>query len=634
MTATPRSGRIFLFSLLWCIGCSGNKDEAVSQEHKNVESLKTAPATIDPAILTGRHFGEAPMLAAKVAAGELPPIAERLPDNPLVITPVNRIGKYGGEIHRALLGETVSRAIIQRTLNENLVDYERPVAKSIQLNLAESYEMQDNGKVAVFKIRKGVKWSDGMPFTVDDIMFWYTDVAFNPKARDTPLPPSDWVQEGEPILVEKIDNYTVKFSARKPMGRLLNILCKDQGMYPKHFWKPYHPTYNPEATYEDFQKRTTDNMMAFDPGIPRLGPWYVTERVHAQKITYGRNPYYWKIDTAGNQLPYADSLSFIITYDPEVVVLKFVNGELDLFGRYSTTKMVPTLRAEAARGRFVLHTDGPTGGPAFYLNWVAPDAPLRQAFRDKRVRMALSHALNREEISEIVYQGLLEPSGFALIPGSPYFSAEAYAKYSEYNPDKARTLLEEAGYHDSDGDGFRELKDGSRFQMTIDVSVDSAFDDLCELVLDYWKRIGIKVFLNVSTEETIFNRRINGTFDIYVNFLHGAVDPLARPDWWVSIEPDEPFWYRSAVKEGPEWLTEATELMKEAKTTVDPEKLHSKMARVRDLFAENVPVISVGSIYKVWGSNIRLGNVPESASMDDLYYGWSRPIFHEQIYIK
>lgn len=602
---------------------------------ENRQQLR-APLEIDPAILTSRSFGEAPMLAELVARGELPPVSERLPENPLVIVPIEEIGIYGGTIRRALIDDTVQETEITKTLNENLMGYERPVAKSIQLNLAESYQFLDEGKTAVFRIRKGIRWSDGMPFTVDDILFWYYDMVFDKNAMTEPFPPSEWLADGKPINLEKIDDHTLKITSPKPLGRVLNSLCHDDLAQPKHVWAKYHPRYNAQATYDDFKKRTsvTVGKLVMEPGIPRLSAWVPVEWIRGQKVVYKRNPYYWKIDSAGNQLPYADRLLFSIIPESQMILLKFTNGEIDLFGENFEAEMVPAAKAEEKRGLFQLRQAGPVRGPTLYLNWDAPSPALQKAFREKNVRIALSHAIKREEIGRIAYNSLLVPSGYSFGPGSPYYSAEAAQKYSSYDPQKSRELLEASGYIDSDNDGIREFKDGSPFEVIIDVINTSGLLDVCELIADYWNAIGIRVHLNPGKEEIIFPRRLNGEFDIFATFQRGAADPLDAPHHWVIWSSNQPFWHRNASIESPKWLKDATEQMKRAFFSVDPKALREAMVQVRDLQSGNIPAIVIGSVYKYWGANTRLGNVPVVCSVENNFRGWPRPIFHEQIFIK
>jgi peptide/nickel transport system substrate-binding protein len=598
------------------------------------KQVQTAPTQIDSTILITRAFGEAPILARRVALGELPPVSERLPENPLVVVPFEEIGTYGGDLRRALTGDIVQTAGVSKTLNENLMGFERPYPNSIQLNMAEKYWFEDEGRTAIFKIRKGIKWSDGARFTVDDILFWYYDMTLNDDARDAPMPPSVWLVGDRPIQMEKVDDHTLRIFSDKPMGRVLNALCADNVAYPKHILARHHPRYNPEATYEAFRDSTTAAQMIMSPGMPRLSAWCPVEWIRGQRIVYERNPYYWKVDTAGNQLPYADRLVFTLIRDSQVILLKFINGEIDLYGRYSRISMYTTLRVEEQKGKFNLHLAESGSGPAFYLNWDCPNPVLREAFRNKQVRMALSHAVNREEISEIVYFGLLEPAGYSFSRSNPYYSEAAHKMYSAYDPDKARQLLDAAGYKDADGDGYRELLDGSRFELNIDVVAPGGGVDACELIRSHWEAVGVKVNLNGSLRDIIWPRRVNGDFDIHYWGLEGPQDPLGRLNDWAIMGPTVPFWHRNASEEAPDWLKEATRYIQQTLTTVDTTLTRTYMEGARDLHTNNLAVIAVGSAPAIWGSSTRLGNVPRKILIADVYRGFGREIGHEQIFIR
>jgi len=597
----------------------------------------SAPPSLDPAILSGRQFGEAPTLADRVKNGKLPHVSERLPENPLVVVPMDEIGQYGGDLRRALTGDVIQTAGVSKTLSEGLMGFERPLPKSIQFNIAESYVFSDKGKEAIFKIRKGIRWSDGHPFTVDDILFWYYDTQFDDNARphNSPIPPTVFTVDGKPIKMEKIDDFTLRTSSTKPLGRILNAFCASTVARPKHVMGKWHPKYNPDATYEDFRERTTDAEMAYRPGIPKLNAWVPVEWIRGQRIVYERNAYYWKVDSGGNQLPYADRLIFNVIADPQVILLKFINGEIDLFGRYSRIDMYPTMKTEEANGKFQVIIVGPGRGPSFYLNWDAPKENVRNAFRDKNVRIALSHAINREEINNIIYHGLLAPSGYSFGPQNPYFSEKTFKRYSRFDPDYAKQLLDDGGYTDTDADGWRNFADGSRFEITVDVRGPSVDVDICELVQAQWQAVGIKTNLNISLRDIIWPRRMNGEFEIHHWGLEGPDDPLGRPQDWAMMAATTPFWHReSSQHQETKWLIEATHHIKTAMTTVDTADVRKHMEAVRDLHTENVPVIVVGSPYLVWGASTRLGNVPKDGTGADVFQGWGRPVFHEQLYIK
>jgi peptide/nickel transport system substrate-binding protein len=458
-------------------------------------------------------------------------------------------------------------------------------------------------------------------------------MVLDPGVSDVPHPPASWVIEGTPIELEQIDDFSLRFSAPDPMGRIEYALCDDVIAYPKHVLRNFHPRYNPKATYQEFRTRYSHTQRILSPGIPRLSAWIPVEWIKGQRIVCERNPYYWKVDTKGNQLPYADRLEFLLTSDPQIILLKFLNGELDLFGRYSSVEMTPSLRQAEKNGEFVLRFTEPDRGPAFYLNWDAPNPLLRGALRNRDVRIALSIAINREEINHTLYYGLLQTGGYSFSPSNRFFSKTAFQTYAEYNPERAASLLDLSGYIDTNDDGVREFPDGSPFQITIDVRTEQT--QLCELILDYWTRLGIKVHLFPALRDILLERRQNGRFEVLAwPLLEGPTDPLFRPHDWAIMHSRAPFWHRNASTEGPAWLAEATDHMKQAMVTFDPDELRRHMTRIRDLHSENIPVIAIGCLRFPWGANTRVGNVPRRNTTGDSYRGWSRPLFHEQLFIR
>lgn len=625
--------RALLVSLAGCLGADPGTDGGDVAGDRAVEQQKTtAPLSIDPDILAERRFREAPSLAERVRRGDLPAITDRLPDNPLVVVPMEEIGRYGGEIRRALTGDIVQTPGVSKTLGENLMGYERPIPRSVLFNLADSLRYEEDGHAAVFRLRKGIRWSDGVPLTVDDILFWYEDMMLDSDARASTAFSSFHLVDGVPLEAEKIDDLTIRFRGRKPLGRIRQAFATDLGVMPKHYFSKFHPRYNSAMTYEACRDSTTNAMRLYRPGTPVLSAWMPVEWSRGQRIVFTRNPYYWKVDSAGNQLPYADRLIFNVIQDQQVILLKFVNGELDLLGRYAQINMFPTLKAAERNGKIKIRLGTPTMVSQFRLNWDTPRPELREAIRDRRIRLALSYAINRREIGEILYHGLLTPASHAFGPASPFFSEEAAERHAIFDPALSRQILDDAGYRDSDGDGVREFLNGEPFAVTLDVTPGIGVD-VCQLAVDYWRDIGIQIHMNVGLRDIIFPRWSNGEFEFF--WWGGwSEDPIARPMDWGAIGDTRPTWHRNAVTEGPAWLMEATRLILETHHTLDPGKLETNMVRVRELHVEQVPLIITGYAYHVWGHSTRLGNVPAENTTSDGYRGWSRPIFHEQIFIR
>jgi len=561
-------------------------------------------------------FRGPPWFESRVASGELPPVEERLPENPLVVTPFDRPGTYGGSIRRAVIADIADYTAAFKTLNENLMVYDRAPPFQIRSNLAESYEFEPDGRSVTLRLRRGIRWSDGTPFTVDDILFWYNDVILDEEARNNPIFPSRWMNGGEPVTLEELDPLTLRISSPRPMGMILDTLSYERIAIPKHLFAPVHPRYNPDATYEGFRDHTTPARLTLEPGTPSLSAWAPVSWTRGQRVIFERNPYYWKVDTLGNQLPYADTFEVGVVPSIDLIALKFINGEIDLIGHYRFPKVYQALKFEEKRGGFSVRLGEPFPNTALFLNWDAERPALREAFRNRDVRIALSQALNRSEISEIVYQGLLTSTG----------------DYTSFDPEHARTLLDRAGYRDGDGDGVRELLDGSRFELTIDGYSDSEIPDICQLIAPRWNEIGVKTHLRIAMQEIITPRRINGEFE--VTFYNPPSDLLISSEKVAITGSNEPFWHRNALDEGPDWLRELTVLINQAKETVDRDKRLEQLARIQNLHAKNIPFIPLGETRWIWAAGNRLGNLPSQISTADYFRNWPWTIFHEQVYVR
>lgn len=196
----------------------------------------------------GMDFKQAPSLDARVASGELPPVKDRLPENPFVETMVDGIGKYGSVLRTGILGAGDHYNLTRTVANETLVRW-TPEWKDIIPSIAEKVDINDDATNFTFHLRKGMRWSDGAPFTADDIMFWYEDVFMDPAL--SPSKHAVFVNEGDPVMVEKLDEYTVRFSYAKPYGLFLMQLAYGPGhipiIYPKHYLKQFHIKYNAEG---------------------------------------------------------------------------------------------------------------------------------------------------------------------------------------------------------------------------------------------------------------------------------------------------------------------------------------------------------------------------------------------------
>ncbi|MGQ9632386.1 MAG: ABC transporter substrate-binding protein [bacterium] len=580
-------------------------------------------------------YKEAPMLAELVRAGKLPPVEQRLPKEPLVVEPVEKIGQYGGTWRRVMTR-------FQDTRIGDRMGYEPPVrwardGKTVVPNLFKSWDVTEGGKVFTFHIREGVKWSDGQPYTADDVMFWYEDVLLNKDI--TPSFPTWLMTGGEPVKISKKDDYTVEFRFKEPHGLLLEFLAF-QGytatFYPKHYLKQFHPRYTDkekldrmakEREFEFWHQLFSNKASLYEnPELPSLRPWVLQTAPPATVATAVRNPYYWKVDTAGNQLPYIDKVVWTLVENPEVANLKAMAGEVDMQSRYMKSSNYTVFKMNAEKGNYqVRKWIGPVG-ICLYPNQNAKDPVLRKLIEDKKFRQALSVAINREEIIELTFLGLVKPSRTVSSPWDPYYLPEFDQKYIEYDPDEANRLLDEIGLTKRDSEGYRLRPDGKTLSLTINAyEMETAGGtDVWELVVDYWNKIGIKTSLKVEARELWTQRTTAGEHEVAgyaIAGIHWVIDPL----WYVPTSqytywaPLYGIWYATGGKGGEEPrgdLRRLQLLYDELKSTVDEKKKLELGRQILSMHAENSWIIGITREAAIAIVKNNFKNVPEDVIQD------------------
>jgi peptide/nickel transport system substrate-binding protein len=428
-------------------------------------------------------FNEAPMLADLVKQGKLPPVEQRLPQEPLVVAPLEEIGQYGGTWRRAAVGVSDVGIINSRITYENLVRWSAD-GKKVVPNVATKWKIEDGGKTFTFYLRKGIKWSDGQPFTAEDIVFWYKEVLLN---KDLTPTVATWLTAGgKPCKIEKVDTYTFRVSFEQPNPLFLINICKSGGnqfFLPKHYGKQFHIKYAPKEELEKkvkdagFQfwyqlfdaKVSNSNAWLQNPELPVLQPWRNTTLPTATTMIFERNPYYWKIDPAGNQLPYIDRIAHTLVENREVITMKAVSGEIDMQTRHISLPDYTLLMENRAKGNYrVLNWKQGVGSDVMIcLNQNVKDPVLRKIFEDRRFRQALSIAINRDEIWKLIYLGMGKPRQCSLISGVAFYDPEWEKMWAEYDPKKANELLDKIGLNKRDRDGFRLRPDGKTLALTI-----------------------------------------------------------------------------------------------------------------------------------------------------------------------
>jgi peptide/nickel transport system substrate-binding protein len=436
-------------------------------------------------------YQEAPMLAEQVAAGALPAIDERLPSEPLVFAPRDSIGTYGGDLRFGILG-VADWVLLQRTLGyEPLVGWNEAWDEIVP-NVAKAFHVNDEATEFVFELREGMKWSDGHPFTADDVVFWYNDIMRHPEL--SPGLPPGLRGGGAPPTATKIDDFTVKFEFENPDGLFLQHVAYDRGgmnatSYAKHYFSQFHIDYNENADdeakaqgyaswIEMFQDKTSDleSPWRFNPETPVVLPWKLETGLQniasTQSVAAVRNPYYFKVDTQGNQLPYLDRTVYSAVQDQEVLLLQALNGQIDFQDRnigIDANKAVLFDGQEGGGYRFydLNLSDMNTG--IISLNLTIPDERKREVFQNRDFRIALSHAIDRQEIIDIVHQGIGEPWQAAPRPDTPIYNEQLAKQYTEFDPALANEMLDTI-LPDRNAAGMRTYPDGTPFTLILEAS--------------------------------------------------------------------------------------------------------------------------------------------------------------------
>ncbi|WP_226781404.1 ABC transporter substrate-binding protein [Oceaniglobus trochenteri] len=479
-------------------------------------------------------YRQAPFLDGMVASGALPPLADRLPAEPLVFLEgamSDGTGEYGGVFRHVIggrpegwnwvAGQSQGWGGINMAIQECLVrqgprwqikaeDQEGPLP-----NLARSWEWNDVRTVLTMSLLQGVRWSDGDPFDAEDVRFWWEDNVEDPNVSSR-MPAGSF---GSGTKLRVVDDHTVEFSFDAPQGpTLMESLAFPLGCPgPSHILKDKHPRYNDKADYDSYREAQPAEKLV---DVPVLGAWGPAQYRPDELVVLRRNPYYWKVDEAGNQLPYFNEVHFkLASWDDRTT--QTISGSADFSNLQNPANYVEVLKQAQRPDAPVTVQFGPR-----VLSWrldlnlsrkgdLSPvDAEMRDFFRKLEFRLALSHALNRPAIGNAVARGpFAHPfsGGFAI--GSPYFDRDSTV-FHPFDQDKARALLDGLGLADTDGDGYRNLP-GTGDNLIIDVIyLPDRPEDRKQLdaVVAQLAEVGIRLLVRGTDSTNLNTMRQSGNF--------------------------------------------------------------------------------------------------------------------------
>ena len=383
------------------IACGGAAPDAA-------EEMPAAEAAA-PEMPMGK-YREAPALREMVQAGTLPPVDERLPAEPRVLEVLDQLGRYGGELSSVVADPTANLFEISNARGAALAGRNYGLDNIIPLAV-ESFELSADSQELTIHLRAGARWSDGSPFTTEDVRFWYEDILLNEEL--TPVIDKDLAPGGTPLQLEVQNDYSFKLTFAVPYPSVIDILPSLATWAPKHYLQQWHITYNADANakaqeenfdawYEAYEFHAEAGEQQQDPDLPVLGAWTFERQDTQGNTTYVRNPYYWSVDADGNQLPYIDTLRKVVVENREVLTAKVLGGEGTHHSWFLSLADFPLYKQNEESGNFTarLHPDLRASEMGFAFNYTHQDEVLRELFNTLEWRQALSHAIDRNEINE------------------------------------------------------------------------------------------------------------------------------------------------------------------------------------------------------------------------------------------
>lgn len=616
---------LFLAAGLFLVGCN----ERPAIEHSAAESAPGPFVSPDK---------ESPLLTERVRAGLLPPLAERLPTNPVQAPVFGPNALYGGTLRIVVDGywsyggidnvfssrlffhlpETDSEGRVQTDENGNPKFHLAGI-------LAESWEVSEDGKVVTVKLREGLRYSDGHLFTTEDIAYRWA--IWNDTERYRSISPVPVVRlNDQPVGLEVVDDYTFRFLLPEPDFRWVESDAAKLQFWetPKHWISRYDPNINPAVTdWNEFKR----NLGSFSNlNRPALGPWKIVKWNDSAEMIAERNPYFFMVDSEGRQLPYIDRVRGFMTKNPEVATMRVMSGLIDLYDKGQVQDLA-LLKASEKRGNYRLFftDEGPGSQPGFIVNFFTERPKLAALLRDLRFRKALSLGIDREEINDLVF------SGFG-VPTSASFGPWFIDRYAVHDPERARELLAEIGLVDTNGDGVLEYPDGGDVTIVI-TTLPGLYTNVTELAASQWQHLGINaVVQNTHPHQYSVTRRTrtfdliaahNGSYNLSTFKKLNAWSPLSTP---LNLERSEgkgiyePFqrWHLSSGEQGqnprPEILQALVrlhELEVAYHRELDPQAAEELARQVSEIWADHVLWIgTVGRVPTPFMVSNRLLNVP------------------------
>ncbi len=604
-----------------------------------------------------KQFNEAPMLAELVKAGKLPPVDQRLPASPRVVEmPGSTIGTYGGDFRDPFVGTGAGDAfwtsqMVFLTAWRGLVNWNADYTGWVP-NIAESVDVSKDATTYTFHLRKGLKWSDGEPFTSDDVLFYINDIMENKDLNNGKFPDGILKPGSEPPVATKVDDqtFTIKFDV--PYGMFLLKMCTYEGWAfvtaPMHYLKQFHIKYNSQENIDKLIKETTgasdwislfqahsavgtgavQDVLARDLNYPTMFPWiYKQSMGTGNQFVAERNPYYYMVDKNGNQLPYIDRVIGTGYQDEQTMLVDALAGKFDTVAN-TTDKMKPLFADAAATSGLVLHPTKSTGGGVVSILFNETHPDLGKIFIQKDFRIGMSLAINRKEVIDTLYFGQGEPRQISPLENSPLYNKQLTTQYLDYDVAGANAALDKV-LPQKDADGFR-LDPATGKKLTIVFSIQTGdyggrYGDLALMLKKYYAAVGVDMVIDTITNDELGKRGNDNTIEATIFTTEGGwgITSILNPRYFVSndarsywgnawalyyIQPNN----KNGV-EPPQYIKDQVELFKKVTQAPTEEERFSLMKQVLQNAADNFWVIGIASASDSYHPvSAKLANVPDN----------------------
>jgi peptide/nickel transport system substrate-binding protein len=608
--------------------------------------------SVGPLFAQDSAFNQSPFLDERVSSGDLPPVAERLPTSPRVLDlPWASAGTYGGDFKDPFVGDSYwSSQMVFWTAWKSLVNW-NPGYSDWEPNIAESIDVSEDAKSYTFHLRPGIKWSDGVPFTSDDVVFYIDDILNNSEINGGHFP-DGWLKPGkEAPTVTKIDDSTFTITFDVPYGMFLLNMCGWPGWEivtaPKHYLQQFHIKYNPDGIDELIAQTegATDWVTLFqahsavgtgsdasvisrDVNYPTMMPWIYKEPLGTgTQFVAERNPYYYWVDKDGNQLPYIDRIVGTTYQDDQTMLVDVLAGKYDTMAN-TTDEQRPLFFDNEATSGLKIYPIKSEGGGTVSINFNQTNPTLGEIFSQKDFRIGMSLAINRQEIIDIVYFGQGTPRQVSPIEDSPLYNEQLTTQYLDFNVDEANAALDKV-LPDKDADGWR-LNPATGEKLTIVFTTQSndyglRFTDVAELLKTYYEAVGVDIVVDVIDNQVLTDRINDNSVEAAIFTSEGGfgITAITDPRYYVPFHGQSiwgngwQLWYlqvdNEAKVEPPQAIQDHVALYKQVLQAPTTEQRLELMGQVLQTAADNFWVIGISSASDSYRPlSAKLANVPES----------------------